>query len=334
MTFRAYRSDRRRGRRRWPLIVVTLIAIVSVVVYLVSRQTEQRGGVEFFAAADQASDISISASAELEGALSSIGVIDRQELTRRLQSVADSATEADSLLNMEIPSNIGNSYGTMATATASWARGARDVNTAITAIMDGVLIEGATEQLEAALDLLRVGDSAYDLFMENLPTVDEGIDVSGFVSVTYVNLDAPALLIYDAQSLVIRIQTSYDLSPHHDVSVNGTTTPDPIGETGGIPVVPFAPSIDVQAVVTNVGNQDEPTVIVVMDVIDITSGVLVSQTQTITDLIAGASTTVTFSDVDIRPGSLYQVKITLEIEDDIDLDNNVWDMRFLWRGES
>ncbi|GMQ93934.1 MAG: hypothetical protein BMS9Abin12_1416 [Acidimicrobiia bacterium] len=334
MAFRAYRSDRRLRRRRWLLIVVSLIAVISMIAYLASRQTERRGTVEFFAAADEASDSYVRASAELNVALASIGIIERQDLERRLQNVTDAAAEAESLLDLDVPSTIGESYGTMTAAAASWADGIADVNMTIMAIMDGVLVEGATDLLQAALDLLRVGDVSYSLFLATLETVPDGIDVSAFSPVMLINPDVQDPLLYDAQSLVLRIQTSYDLSPHHDVAVNGMIVPEPVGESGGIPVVPFAASLEVAAVVTNLGNQDEAVVDVVLDVFSIDTGETLTDSERLIDLLAGASTTVTFSDVGIEPGGLYQVTVAVTIADDIGPDNDVWDITFIWRDES
>jgi hypothetical protein len=333
MAYRAYRSDRRFRRRRWLLIVVSLVSIVAVVAFLVSRQTEQRGTVEFFAAADESSDLHTNASAELESALASIGLVDRQDLTRRLQSVADTAAEADGLLGTDVPSSIGASYGTMTTASASWTEGASDVSATIVAIMDGVLVEGAQKQLQTALDQLRVGDAAYTLFLGSLSEVPDDNDVLDFVSIRYINPDAQPLL-YDAQTLVLRITSSYVLSPHRDVAVSGTTIPEPVGESGGIPVVPFSATIDVQAVISNVGNEDEPSIAVSLEVFDIDTGAVVTDSQTVTDLAAESSTTVVFSNVDIAPGGLYQVKVTTTIDEDIDPDNDGWEMTFIWRAES
>ena len=67
---------------------------------------------------------------------------------------------------------------------------------------------------------------------------------------------------------------------------------------------------------------------------DIESGSVLKESQTVTDLAAGSSTTVTFSDLGIAPGRLYQARVIVEIAEDIDPDNNVWEMTFLWRGES
>jgi len=333
MAYRAYRSDRRFRRRRWLLILISVVAIISLIAFLLSRQTEQRDTVEFFGAADESSNLHTKASVELESALASIGTIDRQELTRRLQAVSDTAAEANALLDVDVPPTIGASYGTMTTASGTWTVGSADVSTTIVEIMDGVLVEGAQGQLEAALDLLRVGDASYVLFLDSLLATPSDAEIPVFTSVTYINPDAQPLL-YDAQSLVLRIQTSYDLSPHHDVAVSGMTVPAPVGESGGIPVVPFSQVLDVQAVVSNVGNEDEPTVAVDLELFSIETGSTVSASQTIVDLAAGSSTSVTFVDVSVTPGGLYQVRVTVTIPDDIDLDNNVWEMTFIWRSES
>ncbi|MEN8040722.1 MAG: hypothetical protein ABFR95_04380 [Actinomycetota bacterium] len=313
-----------------------MAAIIAIVAFLVSRQTAQRGAVEFFAAADESSDLHAQASSELESALASIGIIDRPELTRRLDSVSATATEADALLDVEIQSGIAESYGTMTTASTSWKDGADAVNITITAIMDGDLVQGAQEQLEAALDMLRVGDTAYGLFLDSLTARPEDVDVPSFSPVFYINSEALESdpLRYDAQTLVLEIQASYDLSPHHDVSVLGSTVPEPVGESDGAPVVPFAEALDVQAVISNLGNEDEPVVDVVLEMFNVDSGSTTTATERITDLVAGSSTTVVFSDVDVVPGSLYQAKVIATIADDIYLDNNVWEMVFLWRAES
>jgi hypothetical protein len=334
MAYRAYRSDRRFRKRRWLLIVVSLVAIISVIAFLVSRQTEQRGAVEFFASADESSAEHSAASVELESVLASIGVADRQDLTRRLQNVADTAADADALLDLDVPSPIGASYGTMTTASAAWKSGAEAVGTAITAIMDGALVEGAQEQLQSALDLLRVGDVSYSLFRSTLVELSEDVEIPSFSRVVYINPDAQDPLLYDAQTLVLRILSSYVLSPHHDVAVTGMTNPEPVGESGGILVVPFSESLDIQAVVSNVGNEDESSVDVELEMFDIDNGSILKESQTVTDLTAGSSTTVTFTDLAIAPGRVYQARVVGTVAEDIDLDNNVWEMTFIWRDES
>jgi hypothetical protein len=188
--------------------------------------------------------------------------------------------------------------------------------------------------LQGALDLLRVGDVSYSLFLASLADVPQDTDIPEFSRVVYINPDAQDPLLYDAQSLVLRILSSYALSPHHDVAVTGMTNPEPVGERGGLPVVPFAGSLDIQAVVSNIGNEDEATVRVELEVFDLDSDLTVTEFQMVTDLVAGSSTTVTFSNIDVSPGGLYQTTVTATIPEDIDPDNNVWDITFIWRNES
>ncbi len=334
MAYRAYRSDRRFRRRRWLLIVVSLVAVIAVIALLMSRQTEQRGAVEFFAAADESSDLHVRASAELESALSSIGVTDRQDLTRRLAKVAETAAAADQVLDVDVPARIGESYGTMTTASSEWKKGAAEVDSTIGAIMDGTLVEGALAQLQASLDRLRVGDAAYSLFLASLSGLPEDIDAPPLIQVVYINPDAQDPLLYDAQTLVLRIQTSYDLSPHHDVAVTAMTEPGPIGESGGIPVVPLSEAMDIVVIVSNEGNEDERSVKVTLDLFNIDTDASSTFVRNVRNLTAGASTTVTFGEIDISPGGLYQAKVTVTIENDIDPDNDEWEMIFIWRAES
>jgi hypothetical protein len=333
MAYGAYRSDRRFRRRRWLLIIVSLFAIIAVIAFLVSRQTEQRGAVEFFGAADESSAIHTKASAELESTLESIGLIDRQDLTRRLSSVSEAATEADALLDVEVPSRIGNSYGTMTTASTSWMVGAVQLERAIIAVMDGADVKESQALLQDALDLLRVGDVSYTLFLGSLADVPQDIEVPSFEPVMYIDPEAQDLL-YDAQTLVLRILSSYVLSSHHDVTVSGMTVPEPVGESALIPVVPFSESLDVQAVVSNVGNEDEPLVTVELEVFSNDTGATLTESEIVTDLAAGSSTTVIFTDVEVTPGGLYQVRVSVTIPQDIDSENDVWEMTFIWRDES
>lgn len=99
-------------------------------------------------------------------------------------------------------------------------------------------------------------------------------------------------------------------------------------------MVPLSETIDIQAVISNVGNEDEPSIAVILEVFDIDTGAVVTDSQTVTDLAAESSTTVVFSNVAIAPGGLYQVKVTATIDEDIDPDNDGWEMTFIWRAES
>lgn len=334
MTYRTYRPDRRLKRRRWLLTIVTLAAVVVAVAFLVTRQTDQRGTVQFFAAVDESSMLHAEASAELEAALASIGVVPRQDLTNRLSRITETAMAADELLDMEVPNAVAQSYGTISTASASWTSGVVKLEQAITSIMDESLDDEKSAQMEDAIDLLRVGDAAYELFLDSVEGPYEGVDISTLESVVYINPDAQDPLLYDPLTLSIRVSISYDLAPQHNVAVTGQLDPEPIGDRVGIPLVPFSENVNLTAVVSNTGNDIEPTVLVELEVLNADTNDRVTLTDTVVDLAGGGSSSVTFVDLDIAPNSLYQLRLTVTITEDSRPDDDVWKITFIRNGES
>ena len=331
MAYSAYQPQRRNRRRRWLLIVLFLIAVVTLVVVLVTRQTEQRGTVEFYAAADEASLLHEDASTLLNNTLAQIGpLLTRQQVTIQLSEASTLASEADALLAIEVPSSVGNAYGSISASSWSWSQGAAEMERVIIGIMDGEIVTGAADELQAAIDQLRVGDVGYEQFRAAAELESEETTVPEFGPVHYIDPDPVDPLMYDAQNLVLRIQSSYNLSPRHDVGVIGRTVPEPIGDRGGIPLVPFSETIGVHAVVSNLGNEEETDVPVSLTVLAVDTGEVTTRDQTIESLAAGASTTAMFDDLPLTPGGLYQATVTVTIDADNDPDNDSWSLTFIW----
>ncbi len=334
MAYPPYRPDRRSKARRWLLIAFSVSVIIALIAVVASRQTEQRSTVEFFSAAQQVSSIHEASSVIFGETLASIGVVTRQDLMRRLESVVEAATEANALMTIDVPPSIGPSYGTMVTATASWLEGAREADRVIVGIMDGEIVDTAVDQLQASLDLLRVGDVAYAQFRESLIDFPEDADLPSFPSIVYIARQEADPLRFNATNLVLRIQSAYSLSPHRDVSVTGMIEPTPVGDRAGVPIVPFSDAIAINALVTNAGNEDEGKIAVDLEVFEINSDVVVTRSSVVDGLAAGASTTVLFDNLEITAGGLYQAKLTVTIDEDIDAENNVWELVFIWNAES
>jgi len=334
MSYRSYRPDRRLRRRRWLLVFVTIAAIVASIAFLVTRQTDQRGTVEFFAAVDESAMLHEEASAELESALVSIGGIPRQDLLNRLARITETAETADALLDIEVPNAVATSHGAVSTASAAWTAGVAELERAITSIMDDSISEESSAQMQEGIDLLRVGDTAYVLFLESLAGPYEGVDISLLEPVAYVNPSLQDPLVYDPLTLTIRVSVSYDLAPQHNVAVTGQLSPEPVGDRVGIPLVPFSEAVDLTAIVSNTGNDVEPTVIVELEVLNADTNVRQTLTETILDLEGGGSSSVVFADLDIEPGRLYQLKLTVTITEDSRPDDDIWKITFIRNEES
>jgi hypothetical protein len=336
MAYPPYQPQRRSRSRRWLLIALSLTVVVVLIVLLASRQTDERGTVEFFAAAQEAAAIEESAAQTFDRALASIGVVSRQDLTQRLETVVAGTVEASGLIIAveQVPSDVGSEYGMMVTASTSWETGAEEIDRVIIGIMDGEIVERAVPELQHALDLLRVGDTAYGLFLSSVEETPEVVDATPFPLVRFVDPDPDDPARYNATNLVLRIQSAYGLAPHHDVSISGRTDPGAVGDRDGIPVVPFSDEIAIVALVTNEGNEPEAGVGVTLTVVNVDTGVVASRSEVVTQLDVGTSTTVRFDAIEIEPGGLYQANLTARINGDIDLANNDWTMTFFWNADS
>jgi len=336
MDYPSYQSGRRPRSRRWLLVALSLTVVVVLIVFLASRQTDQRGTVEFFGAAEQATVLEESAAQTLDQALASIGVVTRQDLTRRLDSVVEESAEAESLIAAveNVPSDIGASYGTMVTASSSWTAGTREINRVVVGIMDGEIVETAVPDLQNALDLLGVGDAGYGLFLESVVEISETVEAVEFPPIRFIDPTPDDPFRFNATNLVLRIQAAYGLAPHRDVSISGSTDPAAVGDKDGIPVVPFSDTLAIIALITNEGNEPETDVGVSLDVVNVDTGDIVSKSETIAQLDVGKSTTVIFDTIEIEPGGLYQAILTARINGDIDMANNEWTMTFIWNADS
>ncbi|MEZ5175124.1 MAG: hypothetical protein R2823_02825 [Acidimicrobiia bacterium] len=334
MTYRAYRPDRRAQRRRWLLIIVTLAAAIAAVAYLVTRQTEQRGAVEFFAVADQAADLHATAANELESAFKSIGATSRQDLLNRLERIVSTAVSADALLDVEVSQRIAQAYGSLSTASVSWVTGVTEVQRVLVGLMNGDPAAAATTALGAALDELRAGDAAYSLFLRSLDEPVDDVDTSGFGPISYIKAEPADPMLYSPVELILSVSSSYELAPHHNVGVTGQLDPEPVGAQGGVPVVPFSETLGVTAIVTNSGNEDEADVLVTLEIVNADSGASETATRTIDTIQGGASASVVFSDLQVESDSLYQIKITATIDGDSRPEDDTWDIRFIRSGQA
>lgn len=335
MAYRTYHPDRRRRRRRLLLILLTTAVVITAIAFLVSRETEQRGTAAFFAAASEATSAQEQAAILVTDTLSQIGpLMSRQEVTRRLGEAADITADAEKLLDLDIPPSIGVVYGNLASASHSWALGTAELNRVVIAMMDGDLPTAAEVQIEGALELLGVGDVGYDLFQVSVAALPDDVATPEFPTVRFVDPDQIDPSMYDAQNLALRIAAAYNLSPQHDLGVIGMIEPAPVGERAGVPLVPFADSIGVNAVISNVGNEDETGVTVTLNVLGVETGESFTLDEVIDEISAGASTTISFLDLDIAPGGLYQASLSVKITGDVHTDNDAWSTTFTWNSES
>ncbi len=335
MAYRIHQPDRRRRRRRLLLILLTIALVVAAIAYLVTRQTEQRETADFFAAADQATELHEQAADLLNATLAQLGpIMPRQEVTRRLSEIVATAEEANALLAVDVPPSIGGLYGSLTAASASWVLGASDLEAAVLGIMDGEIQTGSEVVIRNALNTLRVGDIGYGIFLSDVSELPDDATPPDFPVFAYVVPDPEDPFVYDAQNLALKIAAAYSLTPRIDIAVVGMVEPAAVGDRGGIALVPFSDTIGVAGVISNVGNEAATAVGVELVVLIVDTGETFTLTEQAGEVGAGASTTVSFADLPVTPGGLYQVSLSVTIPEDVHPDNDAWSMTFIWNSES
>ena len=95
----------------------------------------------------------------------------------------------------------------------------------------------------------------------------------------------------------------------------------------------FSTDVGVECSVSK--NDDvEPGVLVELEVLNADTNDRVTLTETIVDLEGGGSSSVTFANLDIEPGGLYQLKLTVTITEDSRPDDDIWKITFIRNEES
>ena len=116
--------------------------------------------------------------------------------------------------------------------------------------------------------------------------------------------------------------------------MHGQLVPEPVGDRVGIPLVPYSDSVALTAVVSNTGNDVETTVAVELEVLNADTDERVTLKKTVVDLPGGGSSSVTFADLRVDPGNLYQLKLTVTIPEDSRPDDDIWKITFIRNEES
>jgi len=249
--------------------------------------------------------------------------LERPAVTSALELMeAEAGVLADELALAVVPGEgdlfRANSFLTI--AVSSWRDGMTGFRQAILTLSEDALDETGRAQLEAALNDLRVGDAAYEEFRSNVRVVAEaGTMASPFPVVEFVPVAAVDDFTVDA------ITRSMLRAPGLGVIVNlGIADiklePGPTGERNGIPVVPVSETLDAEATISNRGTVPVDTITVLLEMLS-NEGDTFEASQGIERLEPGEKATVTFTDLPVEGGRLYEVVFSLGGEDDDPTDN-------------
>ena len=323
---RSYESRRRRRRMTVTLVGVLAVALVALAV---RYRTEERRALDYMAVATEIAQNQAESADSLTQMLVDLGALERQDIMGRIDSLAvQAASDAELLAAQVVPPSVAEANGYLSVAVGSWHESLTSLEAAVLLILDTEEDESeGNSALTSVFELLRVGDRAFQGFLDARSRIEGDVAAGSIAEVAYV---APGKEnLYDGERIADRLRATLKLGERHDVSVTARTVPDPLGTRNDRPVVPTSDTFTVLAVVTNRGNLTEEGIEVTMNLATGSSPeTQITREQLVLSLAPGEATTVEFSDMTLIPGALYDLRVTASIAEDADPSNNVFELAF------
>jgi hypothetical protein len=249
--------------------------------------------------------------------------LERTVVTQRLDLlVADAGVLVEELSRLEPPGSgdLFRADAFLTIATASWRDGLTGFRQAILTLSNDPLDEAGRAQLAAALNDLSVGDAAYEEFQATVRVVPEaealavpfpGVEFVPIARIEEFTVEAIGKSMLQAPGLGVIVNVGIA-----DVKLE----PGPTGERNGIPVVPVSDSLTAEATISNRGTVPVDGIVVNLSMVSNT-GETYEESRTVERLEPGALTTLTFVDLPVQGGRLYEIVFALGGTDDDPTDD-------------
>jgi hypothetical protein len=324
---------RQSRRRRTVAILLAMATILGVVALAVRYRTERRTIVDYLDAAKALVDQEVLLAGGLEDVFAAIGTQERPMILDRLASLATtSAGLRQGLADQVIAAPIGEANGYLSVAVAAWDDSLATLEPAVVEVLDADDVLVGEAMLQDAFSGMRVGDRAYQGFLESITLLDPQLVTQEFAVLAFVGGGRDVL--YDAPVLAERFRVALNLEGDHDLALTGTVEPEPLVEDGSVPVVPLSDTFIVTLVVSNDGNLAEQRIEVAVELTPPGGEDAFSVTQILPFLEPGASTTVAFDMSDeVVPGGVYELHAAVTIAEDDTTENNTWTLVFMRNAE-
>jgi len=324
--------QRRTRRRRQVAIFLTVAVLIAVIALAVRYRTEERETADYLAVVGEIAGDELTLAQGFRELFDGIADLERPDIIDRLGSLGTESEElATRLDGVVVTRSMAELHGFMTVALRSWTDGLAALGGGVIEVMDQP--DDASETPDgfiSALDMLRIGDSAYTGVLAASGRLDSDIAVPQLPQVTYVGGDDPL----DVDNVVSKLRLRLSLSERRDVEVTANTAPEPTGDRAGMALMPFTPTFDVTAVVTNSGNvlQEEIEVTLRLER-DGAEGEPFEERRIIAALDPATSVSVEFRSLDIAPSAVYTLDVSASITDDANTANNVWQIVFVTNAE-
>lgn len=244
----------------------------------------------------------------------------RATLVERLSAMEDDAEASlTAITGVEAPSSLLDAAAFYRIAVSSWRSGISDTRAGLLALSSNPLDEAGLVQLANGVTDLRVGDRAYSGFLSALGDIET--ESGPMPSVAFIPGEDEVL--FEPRDLARRMFIAGSIAPVDDIAVSDLRLePGPVGVRDGLPVLAVTSEQEAAVTISNRGNVDVTGITVRLSLVSNT-GELYQSEQEVAGLEATSSTLLTFSDLPVTKGVIYEITATVTRADDDDENDSV-----------
>ena len=321
---------RRRRRRRWAMAGVVVVVILGVVYAVTRAQSDRQLRREYLDVAFEVADAAGDAAGRLVEVVTGLEQYERPVLVEILAELNDEVEAvAGKAAGAPLPpgDTMYRAHLLLELATAQWRDGIGGIERGLLTLSETPQDDGGLARLSDGLVALRVGDNAYESFLVTLEGVDTSSLASPWPEVVFVPDEFAGL--YDTFSLAGRLVLTPRLSIVENLAVADIRLdPGPVGEEGGIKVVPVSERLDVEVTIANRGTVEALGILIRLMLVG-EDGSLYEDEGQIDLILPSALSTVVFSDLPMTPDTIYELTIALAYPDDDPGDDSA-NLIFKW----
>ena len=306
--------------------MIAILGVVGVLLGVTYGATQAQGEREttraYLDVAFEVAAIADDVSASLSDLVVNVEDYSRATLIERLGSMEASVEVIIArLLEVEAPSSLGEAGVFLRIAAGAWRSGISDSRVGLLALSANPLDEDGLAALAHGLIDLRVGDRAYVGFLSEIGEVDTTLQGGPLPSIAFVPPADDAL--YEPRDLARRMFLGGSIAPIDDIAVADLKLePGPVGVRDGLPVVAVTANQSAEVVVSNRGNVDVTGITVRLNLVS-NDGELYESEQEIAGLEATTLIALTFEDLPLTPGSIYEISVSLTRDDDDEENDSI-----------
>jgi hypothetical protein len=315
--------QRRRRRRRYVLLLIVAAIVITITALVVRFIAERREFDDYLEAARVTATRYEALGVRADAVVAGLETANRASLLEVLsESSAEATAAAEELDAIPVPNSAVVPAGFLEVAVDSWHTGVIDFEDAVLAVLDNPDDPIGGLLLEESFMNFRVGDRAYTKFTEAMAEVDEDAEVRPYPVVVFIPVELNGR--FDSLLIADRVQAlEADLAVQHDVAVSDVRfDPAPAGDRGGQIVIPFSDALNVEATMTNRGNEPEEDLTARLILTDTAQAVIDQQEQLIDEMAPGESATLSFTNLVTNPGEFYELVIILLVPGDDEPESN------------